>query len=517
MSCGVFGVCVNATCATLDVEREASTDVPDGAPAATGAPEAGVDADVRDATTVEEAGGGSGLLVDASPDAGVAESSACLVGQDSCGGQCVDTSSDVNNCGACGASCTSPQACSQALCVCATGATSCGGVCVDTSIDAANCGACGIACAAPGVCTGGSCAAATSDWPQFGYDERHAGENTAETDVPPAIDSWSKAINTNASALGPAAIEDGRAFVTYGTYFNAVAPVTAVDVSDGSALWTYNFGQVEAVGYPSVVGGTVYVQTNHGTMGDSYLWALDAASGSVTWAATFGSQWEHFWPPLVVGSRVYVDGGTYGGLYGFNTADGSQVFFNSGIGQYDSWSPAYFGSDLYTFIAGSFCSEDPTSGNVLSTTALTWNWTGYSMNTAPVFGPAFGYVISPPNLVAIDPAKSAAAWTANGAYSGTPAVASGVVYGISAGNLIARDAATGALQATLVGDASLKYPPVVAAGYVYASSDANVYAWNAATHAQVWTAPVGGWLTIAAHRLLVASSNGVLHGFVLSP
>jgi hypothetical protein len=260
------------------------------------------------------------------------------------------------------------------------------------------------------------------------------------------------------------------------------------------------------------------VQTNHGTTGNtSSLWALDATAGTVAWAAAFNSQWEHFWAPLVVGSSVFIDGGEYGGLYGFHIADGSQIFFNGNLGQYDSWSPAYFNGHVYTFIDGSFCSEDPAAGTVLSTTTLTWNWTGYSMNTSPVFGPSYGYVISPPNLVAIDPTKNAVAWTANGTYSGTPAIADGVVYGISAGNLVARDATTGTLLATLVGDQNLKYPPIVAAGYVYASSDSAVYAWNVKTHAQAWTAPVGGWITIAARRLLVASSNGILHGFVLSP
>jgi serine/threonine-protein kinase len=139
------------------------------------------------------------------------------------------------------------------------------------------------------------------------------------------------------------------------------------------------------------------------------------------------------------------------------------------------------------------------------------------MNTAPVFGASLAYVISPPNLVAIDPVSQSVAWTANGTYSGTPAVFNGVVYGLSAGNLIARDASTGALVATMVGDESLKYPPVIANGIVYVSSDSNVYAFDASTHARVWTAAGGGWLTIASRRLLAAGTDGYLRGFVLSP
>jgi hypothetical protein len=53
--------------------------------------------------------------------------------------QCVNESTDSNNCGACGH-------------VCATGDTCCSGGCVDTSSDDNNCGACGIVC---GVLQGG--------------------------------------------------------------------------------------------------------------------------------------------------------------------------------------------------------------------------------------------------------------------------------------------------------------------------------------------------------------------------
>ena len=128
------------------------------------------------------------------------------------------------------------------------------------------------------------------------------------------IDSWSVVVSPSGSALSPVTVESGRAFATYSTYFGTVAPITGYDVSDGSPLWAYNFGAVESVGHPSVVGGTVYVQTNHGTSGDSYLWAFDAAGGTVTWAAVFDSQWENFWAPLVVGGSVFIDGGEYGGL-----------------------------------------------------------------------------------------------------------------------------------------------------------------------------------------------------------
>ncbi|HEY2513929.1 MAG TPA: PQQ-binding-like beta-propeller repeat protein [Polyangiaceae bacterium] len=349
----------------------------------------------------------------------------------------------------------------------------------------------------------------------FGYDGAHSGDNGAELGVPPAVTSWSQAIG-NGGGLHPVTVEGGRAFVTQAGSFGATEPLVAVSVSDGSPLWTYNFGAVDSVGHPAAVGGVVYVETNKGLAGNSAVWAIDEAAGTVTWSSPFDSQWESFWAPLVVGGTLYMDGGEYGGLYAFHVADGTQLFFDGSIGQYDSWSPALFGGDVYTFIAGSIVAHDPTSGAHVSSMNVTWNWAGYSMDTAPVFSANLGYVVSPPNLVAFDPATQATSWTSNRAYTATPAVAGGVVYAISGGNLIANDAASGSYLFTFIGDGALRYPPVVANGFVYVSSDANVYAVDAKAHTSPWTAPVGGWLTIAAGRLLVASSTGVLHGFVLT-
>ena len=71
---------------------------------------------------------------------------ACPTAQPS---SCVDTSSDINNCGTCGHVCTVGQAC-------------CGGACVDLQLDPYNCGSCGRRCGAfgeSGICTGGVCCA----------------------------------------------------------------------------------------------------------------------------------------------------------------------------------------------------------------------------------------------------------------------------------------------------------------------------------------------------------------------
>jgi outer membrane protein assembly factor BamB len=198
-----------------------------------------------------------------------------------------------------------------------------------------------------------------------------------------------------------------------------------------------------------------------------------------------------------------------------NEADGSQVFF-ANEDQWDSWSPLFFDGSIYTFTDGNLRKFDPVAGSVVGSTTVNWIWNGYSMNTSPVSDGNALYIISPPNLYAFAPTLGAPLWTANGTYSSQPAVAGGVVYAISGGQLRANDAATGNLLWTFAGDSMLSYPPVVANGFVYVASDAKVFAVDVASQTQAWANTPGGWLSLAGGQLLVAGKNGTLVAWSLT-
>lgn len=424
-----------------------------------------------------------------------------------CGGVCTDLQTDPMSCGACNNACGPNLSCVNGACACPPGSVTCGGACTDIAISISSCGACGVACAAGQVCNGGVCGAPTSDWQMLGGDAQHSGWNAQETGKPPLSQAFSTSLGIG--ALSPATVSQGRVFVTSGH------SVRALSVSDGSPLWSHTISGF-SVGHPAAVGDKVYVQSCDHTPG-TYLWIIDAVTGTPSIAAPFSAQWENYWSPIIVNNTVYINGGYYGGLYAFSEQSGAQVFFNGALEQYDEWSPAYFNGSVYSFVEGSLRAHDPLTGTVQWTTSVTWDWAGWSMHTAPVFGSAYAYVIAPPALYAVDPATHAVAWTQSAAYAGVPATADGSVYALSGGNLIVRDAMTGALLWTFVGDANLKYPPVIAGGFVYVASGSNVYAVNIASHAQAWTAPKGGWLAIASGRLLVSRPDGILDGYLLSP
>jgi hypothetical protein len=87
----------------------------------------------------------------------------CPSGRSCCEATCVDTLSDSNNCGGCNTVCAGGQTCQNATCSCPGSETLCGGQCTDTSQDPKNCGGCGNKCAKSDTCCSGSCVNLTSD------------------------------------------------------------------------------------------------------------------------------------------------------------------------------------------------------------------------------------------------------------------------------------------------------------------------------------------------------------------
>jgi hypothetical protein len=91
-----------------------------------------------------------------------AASTTCSPGYTQCAGNCIDTNTDVNNCGACGTVCPAAingtAQCDDGTCgiECNTGYTLCGGQCVSLQNDPNNCGTCFKTCAS-GTCVGGVC------------------------------------------------------------------------------------------------------------------------------------------------------------------------------------------------------------------------------------------------------------------------------------------------------------------------------------------------------------------------
>jgi hypothetical protein len=76
-----------------------------------------------------------------------------------CAGSCIATSTDPQNCGACGKACAAKEVCSAGVCSsgCLPGLTVCAQTCADLDNDSANCGGCGKVCKDGQGCAKGRC------------------------------------------------------------------------------------------------------------------------------------------------------------------------------------------------------------------------------------------------------------------------------------------------------------------------------------------------------------------------
>ena len=86
----------------------------------------------------------------------------CAPPQMVCGGSCINSQTDNQNCGACGRACTGGQSCVAGICrlageSCGGGLFACASTCVDLQTDEANCGGCGKPCSGGRECSAGAC------------------------------------------------------------------------------------------------------------------------------------------------------------------------------------------------------------------------------------------------------------------------------------------------------------------------------------------------------------------------
>jgi hypothetical protein len=129
---------------------------PDAGPGATADAPLGPDGATASAPDARGAG---------APDAraaGAPDAVPCPLYQALCGGACIPTSVDPNNCGGCGVTCGAAEVCSSGACIaasggCPPGTTPCGRTCVDLQTDDNHCGSCPKVCDTGTGCVEGIC------------------------------------------------------------------------------------------------------------------------------------------------------------------------------------------------------------------------------------------------------------------------------------------------------------------------------------------------------------------------
>jgi outer membrane protein assembly factor BamB len=308
--------------------------------------------------------------------------------------------------------------------------------------------------------------------------------------------------------------------------FNS-ASLIALKESDGTIAWRHDYGETFAVNHPAVWGGRIFAATSGHEA--TAMWSFDLADGSVESRVNFASQWEHYLAPTIKDGHVFTNGGMYGGMYSFRGLDGTQRWF-ANLQQYDLWTPAVDNQYAYSHTGYEFAITDRRNGTRVATIPnSTFNWHGYSLNTAPVLGGdgsvlvVDGIYSSPTanNLIRYDIATRTESWRIGGSFVSNPVVAGGRVYVLNstANRLEARDLTTGALAwSWVVANAQESLPVgnmIVTDNLIFLNTTTTTYAIDLNTKAAVWQRPLVGHMAMTSNKVLVIVGEQKIDAFDL--
>lgn len=124
------------------------------------------------------------------------------------------------------------------------------------------------------------------------------------------------------------AIADGRLY-----FGNDRGLLTALNISDGSFVWSFNIGSTGEES-PTVVNGKLYMQ------GKTSLYCLDAADGTEVW--NYEITYEGSWSTPTVENEIVYATGVNNGVMAFNALTGEELWNNNAPAPSVSISPTVY-------------------------------------------------------------------------------------------------------------------------------------------------------------------------------
>ena len=349
------------------------------------------------------------------------------------------------------------------------------------------------------------------DWPTFGGSPAHSGRYAAALDSCNFAPAWSQAV-VDGRALNRAVIAGDKAFVTAPTgssgSLRATGVAAGLDLTTGAPLWSFPVVSSYSINPPTVFDGRVYFQRVNNSSGNQ-LFSLNAATGAQVWASSFGAQWDGYEAPAVSALGIFFNGGTYGGMYGFNF-DGSSRFFLS-LPQIDGWTPTIHRDRLFSFVGGSFIEHDP------ATSATLWSLPN-QVGTAVIAAQGnSALVANTASLSCFDLRARSLRWKTLNTYSGRPAIGAGRAFTIQGNTVRSYGLADGTPGTVYQADEALIGQPVIFNDRLVISSDAKTWVFDLSEGRLLQSLGAGGTLSYANGYLLAAGNDGVLRAFLATP
>lgn len=363
----------------------------------------------------------------------------------------------------------------------------------------------------------------TITWPMYQQNAAHTG--FVPVDIHPKYFQfeWQVTIGDPATpglnySISPAVVAGNLVYVSRNNYMYSNT-LQAFSITDGKVVWSKSYGSV-MINPPTVYQNTVYVQTVNNASPDTALYGYDAATGNTLFKSPTAAQWEHYLAPTAYGNNIYVDGGTYGGMYSFNNSSGQQNWF-TGLAQYDMWTPAVNAQYAVAYTGGQLNILDSTSGRLLGNIIDPhYQWSGYSTNFAPVFTDSqTALSVQSGYLTSYHLDSKSIAWSAGPGYVGQPSFDGQSIYAVQNDGLVVLDPATGNVKwKWFPNNQHVQGQLIVTANFVLLSTESRVYAiskWR--QHNAIWSYPASGVLSMGrGHLYIVEHDSGNLISLKLS-
>jgi outer membrane protein assembly factor BamB len=348
------------------------------------------------------------------------------------------------------------------------------------------------------------------DWATHNGNAQHTGYVPMSTKPSTFQVKWTKKLPVT-GGLNIAATGGGNAYVSNTVWF-ATGYLFALSLVDGSVRWSHEYtsptyGGIPIMNAPAYHNGMAYVST--GGHEDAALWGYDATTGVQAFRAQISAQWETYYAPTPLTNTLYMNGGSYGGAYGFIARDGATRFF-TGLPQYDHWTPAVDDSYVYAYTTQLDILDRRTGVIVKTISDPNFEWWGYSVGCAPVIGDRRDIiVVNAHRMVSFNLDTHSISWVQAvdaGYYDlNQLSLANGTIYYGSGNTVSMRDEADGHLLSNWIAPngATVESTVVVTSNMFFVSTSGGTYAVDRKN-------PTGYRWQTAAHGQLSLSREGVL-------
>ena len=316
--------------------------------------------------------------------------------------------------------------------------------------------------------------------------------------------AWSQSLS---AWLNPPVVANGMIY-TSGIGYQTGMKLWGVPLASGGIAWEKEFPNGYSLNPPTVVGESVYLQRGNHT-GDSQLFKVNALTGDTIWSSPFYAQWERYFAPCLANGKIYVNGGSHGGLYAYDDATGAQDWFVERP-QLDQWTPAFANGRLFSYIDATFTEHSLVDGSALWEVLLPKQWGGYSMMTTPtiVGNVAVALDNAGGSVSAIDLTTKTVRFTRTSGYFGVASAQGNSLFVMNGYGLDEINLTTGALirayPSAPTGFTGIQPQPVILSDAVILSDGYDTRCYKRGSTTLQWSVPHAGYLALAGPYLVIS-------------